>query len=360
MKKLFYVLLLSVLVAMMVLSGCTQPASQPAPESSPSESSPSETPEQHEQVAIDILSMAFGGAGYVASFALGDMINKYSPWLRATTLETPGGIYNLKILADDPEVRKKSIIFGTFATNNLLEKGIDPFDQEYSGIKAVSLAQSVAHTYVTLDPNIKSGRDFAGKRIGLPSASSNGKVEPEVLMEYAWDVKDKAKLEYLGWSEAIQALRDGMVDVAISNPSFIGEGKVAASPAMEELMSIRSDYYFVPISKEDIDTARNKSGYPLFPAELPPGVLGPTQTEPHGIALITNGWMADEELPDDVVYEICRVIYEYYEEFWPRHATLQGLTPETMATLAPNESDYHPGAIKFYKDKGLEIGFELD
>jgi len=358
-KSVFSVLLLSMLVLMMILNGCTQPASQPAPESSPSESS-SETPEQHEQVAIDILSMTFGGSGYVACFALGDIINKNSSWLRATTMETPGGIYNVKLLTEDPEARKKSLIYGTFATNSLAEKGIAPFEKVYTGTRAVSLAQTVAHTYVTLDPNIKSGRDFAGKRIGLPPASSGGKLEPEILMEYAWGVKDKAKLEYIGWSEAIQALRDGMVDVAIANPIFVGEGKVEFNPAMEELMSLRSDYYFIPISKEDIDTARIKSGYPLFPAELPPGALGPNQTEPHGIARITNGWMAAEELPDDVVYEICRIIYEHYEEFWPRHASLQGLKPEVMATLAPDEDDYHPGAIKFYKDKGLKIGFELN
>jgi TRAP transporter TAXI family solute receptor len=301
--------------------------------------------------------MRFGGSGYVACFTLADLINKHSSWLRATCMETEGTIQNLRLLAEEPERRKRSLIYASMGANYMATQALPPFKKPYTGARAVSLSQWVAHSYVTLDPNIKTGRDFKGKRIGLPSKGSSGRLEPEILFKYAWDIMDKVKIDYLGWTPSINALRDGMVDVSIANPIFVGEDKVAPNPALEELMASRANYHFISISKEDINTARKKSGYPIYPGQLPSGALGPKQPKPLGIAQLTNGWVAPAELSDDVVYEICRIIYEYHKEFWSRHASLKGLRPEAMPKLAPEEKSFHPGAVKFYKDKGIKIGF---
>lgn len=344
MKKVFYFLLLSMLVIVMTLIGCQSTTEVRREEG------------QHEQVAIDILSMGFGGSGYVASFVLSDIINKNSDWLRATTQETAGTVYNINALREKPDIRENTIIYGTYALTSFAEKGIEPFDKPYSGIKALVTAQSVAHSYVTTDPDIQSGHDFAGKRVGLVEAGSAGNIQPLLLMEHAWDIMDKVNIEYLGWSNAISALRDGMVDVAIANPIFIGENELSMSPALEELMSLRSDYHFVNLSKEDVEMAQEKGDFYMPYKELAVGTMGATQTEPIGVALIINGWLAAEELPDEIAYEICRIIYEHYEEFWPRHASLQGLSPEIMGELAPNKADFHPGAIKFFEEHGIEIG----
>jgi TRAP-type uncharacterized transport system substrate-binding protein len=80
------------------------------------------------------------------------------------------------------------------------------------------------------------------------------------------------------------------------------------------------------------------------------------QREPFPCSRFANGWFADVGMSDDVVYEVCRIIYENYKEFWPYHVSMKGLHPEYMPKLAATEAEYHPGAIKFYKEKGLEIG----
>ncbi len=311
-----------------------------------------------EQVTFNLLSMKFGGSGYVACFALSELINKHSPWLRAKFMETAGAIANLKAFSEDPKKRKDSLAYGTWASVYLAVNAVPPFFKtSYSGARAVSLAQSICHTYVTTNPKIKTPMDFVGKRIGLPTKGSAGVMEPEMLLKYGWGIIDKVKIHYLGWTESIQALRDGMVDVAICNPIYIGVDKVAPSPALDELKTLRIAYHFIPIPKEDVIRAREKSGYPLYPAVLPPGGLAPEQKEPFPHVKITNGWFVDIEFNEDVAYEICRIIYEHYKEFWPYHVSLKGLYPEYMPRLASTEAEYHPGAIKFYKEKGLKIGF---
>jgi len=341
MKKLLLILVLSLLVSGL-LFGWGKPAlSQPS----------------REKVAVDILSMKFGGSGYVACFALSEIINKHSPWLRAKVIETAGAIANLKTFSEEPKKRKDSLGYGTWASNYLAVNAVPPFFKtSYKGARAFSLAQWIAHTYVTLDPKIKTPMDFVGKRIGLPTKGSAGRMEPEILFKYGWGILDKVKIDYLGWSQSIQALRDGMVDVAISNAIYVGVDKTAPSPALDELKTLRIPYHYIPIPKEDVIRARDKSGYPLFPAVLPPGGLDSEQREPFPHVRITNGWFADVEMSDDVVYEVCRIIYEHYKEFWPYHVSMKGLQPEYMPKLAASEADYHSGAIKFYKEKGLKIG----
>ena len=66
--------------------------------------------ESKEKVSIDILSMGFGGSGYVASFALSELINKKSPILKATCIETGGSVENIKTLAAEPNRRKHTIL----------------------------------------------------------------------------------------------------------------------------------------------------------------------------------------------------------------------------------------------------------
>lgn len=343
MRRLLLILVLSVLVSAPLLGWEKVALAQQA------------TPEQ---ASFNLLSMRFGGSGYVASFALSELINKYSPWLRAKFMETKGGIANMKALSEKPEKRKDTLAYATWSATFLAINAVPPFFTEpYKGARALSMSQWIAHSYVTLDPKIKTPKDFIGKRIGLPPKASSGRVEPEMILKYGWDVMDKVKIEYIGFAESIQALRDGMVDIAIYNPIYIGEDKVAASPALEELKSLRIPYYYIPIPKQDVIRAREKSGYPIFPGVLPPGGFDPKLKEPFPHVKLTNGWFADAEFSEDMAYEICRIIYEHYEEFWPYHVSLKGLNSENMPKLAPSEAEYHPGAIKFYREKGMKIGF---
>jgi len=343
MKRLLLVLVFSLLVGGMLIGWGKVALAQQA---------------TREQVPFNLLSMRFGGSGYVASFALSEMINKHSPWLRAKFMETAGGLANMKAFSENPKQRKDSLAYTTWSGTFLAVNAVPPFfTTPYKGARAISTAQWIVHSYVTLDPKIKTPMDFVGKRIGLPPKASSGRVEPEILLKYAWGIFDKVKIDYIGFSESIQALRDGMVDVAIYNPIYIGVDKVAPSPALDELKALRIPCYYIPIPREDVIRAREKSGYPIFPGVLPPGALGPEQTEPFPHVKLTNGWFADVEFRDDMAYEICRIIYEHYKDFWPYHVSLKGLSPENMPKLAASEAEYHPGAIKFYKEKGLKIGF---
>ena len=210
----------------------------------------------------------------------------------------------------------------------------------------------------TLDSNIKSGKDLKGKRIGFPPRASIGYLNQQLVMQHSWKVWESAKKEFLGWAGCISALRDGLVDAAVTNPIIAGE-KVLPNPAMLELLSGTQKVYFISLTEEDLEIARKASGYPLAKSIFcPPKSLGPKQPEQIEGGRAVNGWWADAELPDEIAYEVCRIIYENYKEFWNYHATIKGLNPSVMAAAAKDESQFHPGAVKFYKEKNIKFGFK--
>ena len=59
----------------------------------------------------------------------------------------------------------------------------------------------------TLDPNIKSVKDLAGKKIGLGRVTQiNWAIQPEWVLKYGYDLpKGKVDIQYIGTKEAVDA-----------------------------------------------------------------------------------------------------------------------------------------------------------
>jgi TRAP transporter TAXI family solute receptor len=307
--------------------------------------------ECREKTDIEILSMKFGGSGYVASFVLADLINKHSTWLRATALETGGTVQDIKIMNKERNRVKRLIGHGSLDTFYSARNAIPPFQEKYQG-KLTWIARTITFLphFVVRDPNIKTGADLKGKRVALPSAGSGGTLLPLQLLEHAWNISNDVKVEYLGWSGSTNALADGKVAAAWVSGVLIG-GKLQPTPAVQQFVASGIDFHAIPTSAEDLAKLRQK-GYPAYGMELQPGMLYPQQKQPIYVATMVNGFFADSELPNDIAYEICRIMYENYREFWGHHATLKGISPETM-TIKGDEDECHPGAAQFYKEKGL-------
>ena len=105
----------------------------------------------------------------------------------------------------------------------------------------------------------------------------------------------------------------------------------------------------VPVVGQKVDEFMKK--YPFYPAATIPGgmykgsdkdvkTFGPRAT-----------LMTSAKLSDDVAYNVTKAVFENLDEFKKLHPALSTLTPESM--LEGNSVPYHPGAIKYFKEKGL-------
>jgi TRAP-type uncharacterized transport system substrate-binding protein len=57
-------------------------------------------------------------------------------------------------------------------------------------------------------------------------------------------------------------------------------------------------------------------------------------------------------LSDDVAYSITKALWENYKELAPVHPRLKFWTPNRFASIRA-VVPYHPGSIKWYKEKGV-------
>ena len=62
--------------------------------------------------------------------------------------------------------------------------------------------------------------------------------------------------------------------------------------------------------------------------------------------------VSSADVPDDVVYEVVKAVFENFDNFKRLHPAFENLTKEDMVKDA-NSAPLHPGAEKYYKEAGL-------
>jgi TRAP transporter TAXI family solute receptor len=121
-------------------------------------------------------------------------------------------------------------------------------------------------------------------------------------------------------------------------------------PAIDELQAKRGAR-ILPIDNSPEAAKRTKDIYPGYPLKVTPG---PGKT---GVDKEMYLWGYDiylvgrKSLSDEAAYQIVKALWEQYKDMGQIHVLLKDWTPDKYVTkeaLIP----YHPGAVKFYKEKG--------
>jgi TRAP transporter TAXI family solute receptor len=62
-------------------------------------------------------------------------------------------------------------------------------------------------------------------------------------------------------------------------------------------------------------------------------------------------FVTSAKVPDATVYELVKAVFENFEEFKKLHPAFGALDPKDMVKDG-NSAPLHPGAVKYYKEKG--------
>lgn len=318
------------------------------------------TPPPHEPVTLEIYSNPFGNAGYVLSFALADIINKNSEWLRAVTIETPSAAANLQILQRSPEKSGVWVGYVNPLSLHYSTLGGAPFTLEkpfIMSVKAVSIAALIGAPFLTTNPNIKTPQDLIGKTVALEPVGSTEEFVPRFLLE-AWGVLNDVKIVTMGFGAQSDALIDGTIDLGRSGAVILGHEEFSdwTPIAPFEALCMARETYIFPTTAEDYAMARENSGYPIYPIGGKGKTIGKSTLPDWLGSQISNGWFVSEDMPDDVVTEIVRIIYENADLFKTYHANGAAIAKGTVGGVAIPRDGYHPAVIKYLEAKGLKVG----
>lgn len=307
------------------------------------------------EAKIDILTAKMGGPGYLMSFALADIMKKSNSWVTLKGIETTGIAENVKTLVAEPKRRKNTIIFANAATTHQAKVADPPYKKPYTSLRMIALFNPARVFFVTLDPNIKTPKDLVGKKVGIFPRGSSGVTIWQGMVQHGFGIAPKdIDWVYLPPGPGLNSIADGRLHAtwALSSPPPLN----SPIPPLQKLMAQKKNLHFLAFSKEAAKAAREKTGYPVYVSLVPAGTYSPNQQ-----ALFSHvqflSWWADLEMDEDIVHEITKTIYENVGKFAGYHALGKTMS-KTGIAQAVTEDMFHPGAQKYYKEKGVKMGAE--
>jgi len=351
MRKALLISVAVLLVFCSAISGCAKPA--PAPVSAPEPA--------HETVVLEIYSTDFGKAAYVLSFALSEIINNNSEWLRAVAIETPGSAANMQILQRDPGKAGVWVGFLNPISIHNGRIGQPPFTPEQPftmGVKAVSVTTNTGAVLVTTNPDIKKPEDLVGKTVALEAEGHTMELWPRFCLE-TWGIYDKVKIVTMSMGAQTDALIDGTIDVGTSGAVMLEPTEEFSDwvpiPIFERVLASR-EAWVIPFTPEDAAQIRERTGYPIYSIGGKGKTVGKSTLPDWRGLWLSQGWFVSEDMPDEVVTELVRIIYENAELFRTYHANGQAISKESIGAIAIPRDSFHPAAVKFLESKGVKVG----
>lgn len=195
---------------------------------------------------------------------------------------------------------------------------------------------------VTCDPDIKSVADLEGKTVSV-GASGSGVFYNAVDILGAYDLTiDDITPTYESFGDSAESLKDGKIDAA-----FVTAG--APTTAVTDLGSAK-DVYLVSIDEEHMESLLADCPYyseNVISADTY-GLDEDTTTVAVGAVVV-----ASDDVSEDDVYNFVSSIYENLDAVKAAHAKGEELSLEFASSVT--SVPYHPGAVKYFEEKGIEV-----
>lgn len=213
---------------------------------------------------------------------------------------------------------------------------------------AVQCFSTVAALYteqvqiVTTDPEIKSVADLKGKNVSIGAAGSGVFFNAvDVLGVYGMTEED-INPTYQSFGDSADALKNGQIDAA-----FIVAG--APTTAVTDLATTK-DVYLVSLDDEHVDQLLAKCPY-YTKVTIGKDIYGldsDTVTVAVGAVIL-----ARDDVSEDAIYALVADIFDNAASLTDTHAKYAEISTEYGASIP--SVPYHPGAAKYFAEKGFEL-----
>ena len=216
--------------------------------------------------------------------------------------------------------------------------------RQFKKIRAVfSVHPEPLHVIVGENSGITGWDGLKGKRVGIGNPGSGQHNTMAFLMEqHGWDKGVFKLAAELTSTEQPKALCDGKIDAYVYTVGVPNAGVAVATdgcnakivnfknPVVEKLVKERPYYAW---------------------ATIPKGTYKTTDADVTTFGVMAT-FITSADVPDDVVYEVTRAVFENLDVFRGLHKAFRNLDPKKMIKDGLS-APLHPGAVKYYKEKGL-------
>ena len=327
MKKISILLVLSICFVM-VFSSCNT-------SSNPGGTSPKSDSGKY----LSIGTGSVTGVYYPLGGALASIVTNKMDGYSCAAESTGGAVENAGLLIDG----KLDLGFVAASTLYDAQHSQNSFEGK-DGTKVQALFSFFPEVVqiLSVDQNIKTIPDLKGKKVAVGSAGSGTEVMARAILDIYGMSYDDINEDFLGFGDAASGLKDGTCDAA-----FTWAGIPTAS-VME--LCATHNISMISFTDEELNKLMTVSSY-CVPAKITKDTY-PKMYEDAQSFSIPAIICANADLDEEFVYNFMTQVFENTELLAQTHERGADLSLET-ALDGLDGATLHPGAEKFFKEKGL-------
>ena len=290
------------------------------------------------EVKLILATGGTAGTYYPYGGAMSKIWNSKIPGMNVTAQATGASVENVRLMNKD-EVELALVQSDTI---DFAFKAQETFKEKLTKMAGVAvLYPELIHIVVRGDLGIQSFSGLRGKKIGVGAPGSGTEANYRQLLDIYKMSKDDVSAQYLSFAESADQFKDNRID------AFMVTGGVPTSAIMD--VATQRNIKILPIEDTMLSILTNK--YPFLSAAVIPANSYKGVTTDVKTAAVNAVLIAHPKLSTDVVYSLTKALFENQAELASAHA--KGKVLSLQGAVVGVSIPFHPGAAKYYKEKGV-------
>jgi hypothetical protein len=261
--------------------------------------------------------------------------------MRCTLATSDGSVANI----DGVLSGRFDVGFAQSDTQFFALNGLGPYKgRPQPNLRALFTVYTEVFTLVVRqDSGIRAFADLRGKRVSVGTRGSGTRATMDLLMQaFGIAPADFGRMFELPFLDMVPALCDDRIDAFVfvgGHPNAIVSDAATSCPTR-----------VVAVAGPEVDAL--VAAHPFFVAADVPGGMYPGTASAQPSLGVAATLVTRAALPDATAYAFVKAIFENFDDFRKRHPALAQATKE--AAMAGDTAPVHPGALRYFKEVGLE------
>lgn len=324
------------IAALCLLFSCDNANNQSAEAPDTPPKSPAITANATDTISLRTLTIATGAKNGVYEPIGSALANLFATTygIEARAQLTGGSVENINLLLQ--KKAQLALVMGDTLNDALSGKGA--FPQPVNNIEQIA---ALYDNYVQIVANpaaeIKTLADLKGKRVAVGDQNSGVESSSRSVLNSIGMTYDDIKVQYLGYTEAVNALLAGQLDAAFLTSALPNNVISALPPEFSAQL--------VPLSKESIEQLTQEKPY-FVAASIPAKTYGNKQA----IATVSvrNALIVHADLSADDAYQLTKTLFHQLKTLQTAHPAVADIPVKQNPELffAP----IHTGAKRYFDE----------
>ena len=290
---------------------------------------------------ISMGTASVGGSMYVVGGLLSEVWSQIG--VNASVEESAGSFHNTMLInAGELDTAQISQGAAWEAWSGVKITGLFEEDAEHYHVMRAVHPQHVSYVHGwTADEDVEAFRDLSGKIVSGGPAGGTSDFWFRMILDILGVKPERVVHTSLG--DTVNLIRDGLLDLGATS------GGVPTPAANEATATLGAHIIGV---KYDEDYEKINEKMPFFSKMNIP--IGSYEGFNETVMTVAdwNVYFVSKDLPEDMVYEYTKAVFENLDLLHQGYHALNTLIPENVKNIV---LPLHPGAYRYYNEAGIEV-----